>query len=369
MKVSEALYQQFEDYLSGSMSASEKSQFELELNNNEFNQAFSDFKASQNLLLLQELSLVNTAFEQAKNNRKKRLKRIFIGTAVAASIIGILSIILIPNPSPGEITPVALTEPIEEVEDIPQENLASSPDTPVEDLSTLTLTNATETELITIENGDTKSSNIITSPISIPDITEDKQNKTVILDSSTVISTSKKEVPVLEKTNSDKPFDCSSWTVNISPSNTCYEESEGSISINSNLPYSAKVNRYGDLIDTYTEDPKNLEYGVYYLDIETSDGCKKSFNEVEIRNTLCLKEIYYLDRTFNPTIEILVPEDYSGNYQILDASGIVLKRASTLDNRIIWDGLNSNGERVAEGIYILISTEGDQTSQTKISVR
>ncbi len=370
MNINEVLYQRFEDYLSGGMPVADRTIFESELQGKDFKNAFDDFKATQNLLILNELSLVNAAFLNAKHKKSQRIKRLYLGSAVAASILGLLSFMLWPatdRPSPTAV------ELIETTSDIP--TLSESP-TPLTS-STLTENISNSDEEAITENEphvEALENTAINLQVSEP-IKPQIHSEEVLLTATPVVNTTKPLISkidtfVNEVSSKEQVLDCSTWSVETTVSNTCFDKLQGEISITTDVEYTVDVFRYEIEMGTFNESLTDLDYGVYFLDITGSNGCKKTFEEIEVRNVLCLDKIYYLDRTLNPTIIISVPADYSGSYQVIDASGVVLKRGETMvANTIEWNGNDTNGSPVHPGVYILITTEGDQSSQSKISVR
>lgn len=369
-------YDLFARYFNNELSVEEIASFEKELNtNSSFQQAFDEYKFSQELLVTQELVEVQDILDSFEypistpNTPFYKHKLFFIGLGVSILTIGSLASSLILPKHTKETNNLDLNTP----------SIVSTP----------SFIKTKKTDSLPIEDEN------IHTPSSLPkdtffhtkqaqDISHDsimiRNNNTQSLHKdfitqSKVDSVSKKDIhakslatsSVTKQEITSKSTPCQTIDIQYNLTESCEGNENGKIEIiqskNGTAPYQYALNNK-EWIDNKTYE--NLESGTYTLFVKDKNDCE-SQKKIAILEKKCYPNIYYIIPSQG--IEWKIPFD-DGKITIMNKRGNLIHEL-VLENGTenIWDGNTSNGFLKA-GLYVFYieNSTGELLLKGKLSI-
>lgn len=348
--IPEELQKLTKKYLNGEMDTFELKSFEsILLNDSNLIEYVNEEKMIRAILIEGKIQQLKIAYKKGIPSNSNSKSKWFFGGAILLTSIGIATYFISKNTANN-----------------PQEKTIQAIETIDSDLI-----NERVPTINTIEKSIKKQNKIPTNSLdNKTDTTTEKENNSIVKHNFKIqtIDTVKTNINTETKTTNTEVKvavnNCSKivWHVSASSHPTCIGKSEGIINLNEikggTEPFTTKM-----LHKSGEHEFDKLASGTYNIEITDAHNCKH-IETVTVHEINCKRKLEYL---FQPEkdeeLQISLLEN-EGSINIHNNSGKILYKSTFQDSIFVWNGADLNGQRMANGVYIITIEYANKTSET-----
>jgi hypothetical protein len=264
-----------------------------------------------------------------------------------------------------------------------ENNKASQPDVPKITVDTIldtkdtnpgnhTGTNSTDVAVPPSKKQNATSLSPVITNDSKPD-SPDSKTDVVKINSDTITKKDNTSLPAV--TNNPVGVDCSRVTItgDVNTSETCRDESNGTIMISLNSirggtkPYKFSLDREDNFAKV--SQFNSLAAGIYEVYIKDRDDCVFLFKKTEIKSKTCAKEYIFAPER-GETWEVPLLAGKNGELKVFTRTGqVAYSIRFKSESGVTWNGTDNNGSDLPMGSYsFTIVYDGGEVEQGSVTV-